>query len=255
MTSSALLLIDLLPPLFDSAVQRLTRKPLLRVEREAILTALVNSIGESVMRRMRGADEREGIAKIVTADRFADEWMARSEILEGIERSSGVSRALADLAMFLIEYRLDTALNNHDNREVSIIGVGTITVNRSDIEQWPNLQNVVELYTKPFGPPDAALHADSWLPKFSLYAFAQRAADLPSRMFSRPRGDAWLQGRAQYADVTTPERLLDVAQLVTAFRKPLPYTISLAKYLGLRKEHLTEKTVAVSANQFNTLSP
>jgi hypothetical protein len=45
---------------FDSAVAQLTRRRLLPVEREAILTALVNSIGESGLRRAESAGFETG---------------------------------------------------------------------------------------------------------------------------------------------------------------------------------------------------
>jgi hypothetical protein len=99
-----MLLDDLLPSLFDSAVLRLTQRALLPVERSAVLTALVSSIAESVLRRIRSQEADKNfssseISDIETIDRFSDTRMSRAEIIEGISTSSDLDQALSEFAL------------------------------------------------------------------------------------------------------------------------------------------------------------
>ncbi|MDH2400180.1 hypothetical protein QCM77_09545 [Bradyrhizobium sp. SSUT18] len=106
----------------------MTRRALLPVERNAVLTALVNSIGESVLRRIRSLEADKNfspseISDIETIDRFSDSRMSRAEIIEGIANSSGLDHALSEFALFLMEVRLDVALGLGS---ASVVGIGSI---------------------------------------------------------------------------------------------------------------------------------
>jgi hypothetical protein len=156
-------LLDLLPSLFYSAVLQLTRRPLLSVERNALLAALVNSIGESVMRRARDArghrkigqksaksapatpnddttSASDDVTYIETFDRFSDEWIPRVKIIENMECSSGLDRRLSEFALFLIESRLDLLLSTGSP---IIVGIGHVSPAKSMNEVRPSPQDVL----------------------------------------------------------------------------------------------------------------
>lgn len=124
MSIDSVLLSNLLPPLFDAAVEALTRKKLLASERQGVLVALVNSIGTAVDRRAREG-KKERIPEIETADRFSDEWISRSEIVYGIEDSSGLDQSLSELALTLIEASVETRASV---KPVNIVGIGKISL-------------------------------------------------------------------------------------------------------------------------------
>jgi hypothetical protein len=60
-----------------------------------------------VLRQARTSSYDTVVENITTDDHFSDEWMARSEIIETIEKSSGLSIDLSELALFMMESRLD----------------------------------------------------------------------------------------------------------------------------------------------------
>ena len=116
-------LTDLLPFVFDSVVLHATGRRALPIEREAVLNALVNSVGESVMRGVRASASSDiQVVEITTIDHFSDEWMSRAEIMAMIERSSGLSQELSELALLLIEARLDLSVYSDNGAEIQEIG-------------------------------------------------------------------------------------------------------------------------------------
>ncbi|MEY9543103.1 lysophospholipase L1-like esterase [Bradyrhizobium diazoefficiens] len=203
--ATIVLLDDLLPSLFDSAVLRLTRRALLSVERNAVLTALVNSVGESVLRRIRSLEADKNyssseISDIETIDRFSDSRMSRAEIIECIANSSGLDQALCEFALFLMEVRLDVALSLGS---ASVAGIGRIrTVGAVD-----------ELRIKTAKIQD----------RIGQALLASEVTSFPR--FALP----WSSDRAM-------QRLLDEASLITTFRDPLPCKIALAEGLAFVRE-------------------
>jgi len=230
METSAAPLTDLLPSLFDSAVMRLTRRPLLPTEREAILTALVNSVGEAVLRRARqegSSSKPQEITAIDTFDRFSDEWMSRLEIVEGIHHSSGLGPTLSELALFLIESRLDLLLSTQD--QTAIVGIGQIIPARSMLEIHPKAQEVFDLLYKAF---NAASAPTGW--RDGLRRFLRLEDERPARC------------------------LVEKAQVISTLRQPLSYKIHLWESLAFKstKPNTTESNVRetdenrVSTEQF-----
>jgi hypothetical protein len=121
-------------------IDQVTRRRL-PVERSAILTALINSIGESVRRRVGDPLGSIPTPEITTSDRFTDEWMPRIEIIEANEQSSGFDRALSEFALFLMESRVDLLLSAGT---ISIIGIGQIRANSSLQEMSPTTQEIFQ---------------------------------------------------------------------------------------------------------------
>jgi hypothetical protein len=115
-----------LPLLFDTIVLQSTPHKLLAVEREAILTSIINCIGESVMREARASDTlgSKGISTLLTLDRFSNQWMTRAEFVQSIQFACGLDQALSDLALFFVEMRLDLLLRQGGTL---IPGVGTVS--------------------------------------------------------------------------------------------------------------------------------
>jgi hypothetical protein len=116
---------DLLPPIYDMLVQKYTSKVLLAPERESILHSLINSIQWTVLRQVREEKEKEGapdyIDELRTSDRFTSKWMSRLEVVDRIEYSSGLGRPLAQLALLLIEMRVDLALVAGDGLSIESV--------------------------------------------------------------------------------------------------------------------------------------
>jgi hypothetical protein len=201
---TSLLLDDLLPTLFDAAVLGVTGKALLPIERDAILTALVNSVGECVMRRLRNAGTEETaqeISVLETIDRFSDGLVSRVEIIEGIANSSGLDRACSELALFLMEARLDVELGRG---EVAIAGIGSMRATHPDRAQADTARlhrRIDEILDKPVAAPGSGL--------MTLLGWPTD---------NRER------------------RLLYEAQSIAMFRNPVPCRIILAAGLAFKKE-------------------
>lgn len=202
-SETTLLLDDLLPTLFDATVLDATRQMLLPRERDAILTSIVNSVGECVLRRAQaiGNDAKglPNIDAIDTFDRFSDRLMSRTEIIDGIANSSGLSRTLSELALFLMETRLDFALGSGG---VSVAGIGAVSAARPDELRTTTtrLQNRLdELF-------------------YRSNVSAVRGLGALIRWQASERG----------------ERLLYEAPLLAMFRRPNPYRIALSDGLAFR---------------------
>jgi hypothetical protein len=196
-------LTDLLPTLFDGVVLRLTRRPLLALERDGILTALANSVGESVMRRVRSQSTRDivypgEIGEITTKDRFSDDWVSRTEIIEAMARSSGLDRELSEFALFLIENGVDRLGPNGG----SIVEIGRI---------YP-----AEARSEPEGDPLARL-------LYQLSDWNERSFELGWGSFS------WRAPRSRHRNV------VEISQMAAAFRVPRSYSITLSDGLAFRK--------------------
>lgn len=206
-----MLLTDLLPTLFDGVVLRLTRRPLLPLERDGILTALVNSVGESVMRRVRSKSTRGivysgEIGEITTEDRFSDDWVSRTEIIEAMARSSGLDRELSEFALFLIENRVERLGPNGG----SIVEIGKI--------------HPAEARSEPEGDPFARL----------LYQLSDR----DERSFELGRGwFSWRAPRHRHRNV------VEISQIAAGFRVPRSYSITLCDGLAFRKKVLSRTVV------------
>ncbi len=126
---------DLLPEVFDWHVKRYRRTDLLDVERTFVYEALLNSLRWTVLRR--AADEASvsvsfSFQELRTTDRFAARWMARREIVDRIQHSSGLARSLANVALLLIEARVDLTLASSADGEVVITSLGSIRTAESD---------------------------------------------------------------------------------------------------------------------------
>lgn len=229
--ATKVLLDDLLPTLFDSTVAKLTRKKLLSVEREGIVTALVNSVGESVLRRIREADtdgykNPESVFHIETTDRFSDGWISRVEIVDNIDRSSGLGATLSELALFFIESRLDTFLAGG---EVTVVSIGRIKIDptmseiRSEVRQLLQLKkNYLELETP---------HRDRAVAKGRSLVFADAFAMVKNPL--QVINDFW---SSFWTDQDLGLPLLEQAQSITAFRRPLSYNIELSDGLAFNRE-------------------
>lgn len=122
---------DLLPSIFNTTVAEYTDSRLLPVEREGTLLALLNSVRWSVHRR---GGEPVWDSQIVTGDRFSDEWMSRTEIVERIENSSGLDSAMSAFALWLIESRVDSIIAKD---EAILVGLGRIRRTESPVERAP----------------------------------------------------------------------------------------------------------------------
>jgi hypothetical protein len=228
-------LTDLLPSLFDSIVLRLTQRPLLTAERNAILTALVNGIGESVLRRIQHAALVEGaststkevaaaaptskdVTEIETADRFSDEWMPRLEIVHGIEYSSGLDHTLSEFALFLMECRLDAMLAAGSS---AIAGLGEISAGRSVYEVHPTSQEVLNLLDQASARPAAAERGSLW-----RFFFGEQTDDA-----------------ARY--------LVEKAQLIASMRQPLSCKIALAETLAYKSDNRIAKVIDIKVSEDN----
>jgi hypothetical protein len=222
-SGTILLLDDLLPTLFDAAVLGVTGKALLPIERDAILTALVNSVGECVMRRLRkaGTEEKaQEVSVLETIDRFSDGLVSRVEIIEGIANSSGLDRACSELALFLMEARLDVELGRG---EVSIAGIGSMRATHPDRAQADTARlhrRIDEILDKPVAAPGSGLRALLGWP-----------ADNRER------------------------RLLYEAQSIAMFRNPVPCRIILAAGLAFKKEVREAERVDRKQTQENRFIP
>ncbi|MGV7216185.1 hypothetical protein [Bradyrhizobium sp. UFLA05-112] len=207
-------LTDLLPTLFDGFVLRLTRRPLLPIERDAVLTALVNCVGESVMRRVRSGSELNAsgeITQISTADHFSDDWTSRMEIVEAIERSSGLGRELSELALFLIETSLDKRLGSDGD---SIVEIGMVHI-AEPRPPTPEVDIVQRLLS------ELSSVTASQLDHFRLA--------LPGWSAARER----------------TQRQLETLQIVASFRAPLSYSIVLSDGLAYKKKVISRVDVVL----------
>jgi hypothetical protein len=223
-------LIDLLPLVFDAVVLRFTRRVLLPIERNAILTALVNSVGESVIRRVgndgearepeaAAATKPKDITQIETFDRFSDEWVSRLEIIESIEFSSGLDRSLSELALFLMECRLDTLLAVGDS---GIVGIGQISPLRSVNETRP-----------------ASLEIFNRLDKAASLSETLGSQGIWRRLFGMTQAKR------------SALRLMEEAQRISMQREPLPCTIVLAKTLAFKRDECVPKKIKIQVPEKN----
>jgi hypothetical protein len=204
-------LTDLLPSIFDTVVLQLTRRELLWVERDAILTALVNCVGESVMRQVRAAPHPVYIESITTTDHFSDEWLARSEIVDSIDKSSGLGRELAEFALFLLEIRLD--LNAGENG-LKIAEIGTMSPIKSRSRGGElDLQEITRRLWFAFLQESPDVES-----QFYLTEFLQGAA------FALPKNLAQTLGRRR----NSARRLLEASQLIASLGRQEPYKIFLS---------------------------
>lgn len=221
---------DLLPSLFDSMVLQFTQRALLSVERNAILTALVNGLGEAVMRRVRDAEAAardagppgsKDITRIETFDRFSDEWMSRLEIVESIACSSGLDRSLSELALFLMECRLDSMLSIENS---TVVGIGQISPGRSVHEIRPTSQEVFNRLDK---------------------ALMESFSETPGAM------EIWRRLFGKNETKRSAQRLIDEAQLTAMLREPLSYKILLAETLAFKRGKRVPKEIKPSVTDKN----
>jgi hypothetical protein len=230
-------LTDLLPSFFDSVVLRMTRRKLLPVEREAVLSALVNCVGESVMRRVRATSDTNYIETITTDDHFSDEWTSRAEIINAIAKSSGLSEELSEFALFLLETRLDLSAT-HD--KIAIHEIGAF---KPLAQSGLDFEFVYRLWTAYFDD------------------FVVRPGELASTAVARlrslsPPPDRPLV-RAARVLFGLPEygarRFLEVSKIATSFRRRSPYQIILSDGVAYSQRYPSFNVVEIRSTPENTL--
>jgi hypothetical protein len=198
-------LSELLPSLFDRAVQTLSGKSLLPAEKEAVLTGVTNSVQWSVLRRARGSENGERVFKVEsleTTDRFGSNWMSRSEIVNRLSVSSGLDAPLAALSLFLIEMRIDQFLMTR--QEVTVAGVGTVAATK---EYQENSFRSYDL----------------------RYEFDRRYSVVIRGLSNEGRAFTW---HAAYRRARSAmEGLLNWVEIAEAFGGTVPYNITLAPHL------------------------
>ncbi|MGY4627232.1 hypothetical protein [Bradyrhizobium sp. USDA 4486] len=212
-----MLLSDLLPALFDLVVLHTTGRALLSVEREGLLDGLVNCVAESVMRQIRTSNENIQVTKITTDDHFSDERMSRTEIVDMMGQSSGLSRELSEFALVLIESRLDVRIGENG---VDVGELGAINWGVGLSATAPNFVEVTRswwLAGEPAIDTQIALRQDTLIP---LWLF---------------RG--WRRGGTSH--------LLERALLYSSFRRTVPYNITLSKALVYPRPPLSFSDVAI----------
>jgi hypothetical protein len=212
-----MLLSDLLPALFDLVVLDTTGRALLPVEREGILDALVNCVGESVMRQARASAGDIEIQTIITDDRFSDKWISRTEVVGMMGQSSGLARELSEFALVLIESRLDVSIGDNG---ATISEIGTFHISS------PSPQMLLKLddYTRKWWLGDEF--------PFSARLTLQEGIPSPFWLF---RG--WRRGSTSH--------LLEKALLFSSFRRSTPYNITLSKGLAYTRHRLVFSDVDV----------
>jgi hypothetical protein len=219
-------LTDLLPFVFDSVVSHATGRSVLPIEREAVLNALVNSVGESVMRRVRASASSDiQVVEITTVDHFSDEWMSRAEIMAMIGRSSGLSLELSELALLLIEARLDLSVFD-DGADIQEIGTFNLIDSSSDHE----LRQLTSRWINYFG--DAFAHYAHDFREQALLLRVARGGFRPGRGI-RP--------------------LIERGQAYSTFRRPTRYKIKLSKELAYTKQALSHSLVPLTPTSENTI--
>lgn len=195
-------LTELIPPLFDSAVQSHTQRVLLPAEKEAILIGVVNSMRWSVLRRARGVENSEQVFKVEyleTSDRFDNHWMPRSEIVNRLSVSSGLDVSLASLSLFFIEMRIDLFLMS--NEDLFVEGLGTFTIPKDRFPFYEFRRDIERRYSEVLWALHGERNVFSW--------------SAPSSLRTR-------SGMA---------RLLEWVEISGAFAHPAPYNIALAPHL------------------------
>jgi hypothetical protein len=209
-------LLDLLPELFNSLVRRSRRTALLDIERETVCEALLNSIRWTVLRRADDPNTNPNDELLNTTDRFASPWMSRHEILNRIEHSSGLRRPLANLALFIIEARVDLAITASTSSDATSSGDAS-TPERDEIV-------VTSLGTIARG--EATRSEEGLRQTREIY---HQVFDFERLGKIRPTG-----GSTSRLDQI--EQLLEASELI---REPLPYRMVLLKDLAVtRREPL-----------------
>jgi hypothetical protein len=212
-----MLLSDLLPALFDLVVLHTTGRALLSVEREGILDALVNCVGESVMREVRASDGDTQVETITTDDHFSDKWISRTEIVDMLAQSSGLTRELSEFALVLIESRLDVGIGDNGT---NVSEIGTFNLVSSPSQTAPDLVNSTRSWWLADEPP------------FSAQLTLREGTLIPFWLF---RG--WRRGSMSH--------LLERALLYSSFRRAMPYNIILSKGLAYPRQRLSFSDVEI----------
>lgn len=228
---------SLLLSLFERAVLAVTRRELSQAERDSISIAVVNSLGESALRQVRGHPNRRTKRKsrtqtqlwrITTKDRFYDDNISRSDFLESIMFSSGFTPVLTELALFLIEYQLDTLLDRLGT--VSISGIGRISTDRG-------MGRSLELSE-------------------SIYANIEQilAIEPKERAWSQSRLFTFLinKSRRKFIDENSIEKIKGALKVLVE-RKSAPYSIELSENIAIGEEYeafvITDNVIQTEQNR------
>ncbi len=235
MQVSSMLLTDLLPSFFDSVVLRLTGRGLLKAERDAILAALVNCVGESVMRRVRAKSYGSNIDTIATEDHFSDQWISRPEIIDTIKKSSGLNLELSEFALFLLEACLDL---NAADEGITIREIGSFMPLEPTDLRGSELENFLQ----------------HWLSYFDEYRVHSALANLDA-LRSLYRWLPWQLNPLRILLRPQPHDkkfFRDMLETSARIRLRLPYQITLSEDLAYKQRDVSYSVVEIRPTVDNT---